>query len=72
MAKKSMIAKNEKRKVIVARYATKRLELKKALVDRLLTSSAKPHASVCRSFRAMLRPCACVVVTQLMAVRVDS
>lgn len=33
MAKKSMIAKNDKRKVIVARYATKRLELKKALID---------------------------------------
>ncbi len=33
MAKKSKIAKNEKRRVIVARYATKRLELKKALVD---------------------------------------
>ncbi|MFT2817459.1 30S ribosomal protein S14 [Leifsonia sp. A12D58] len=33
MAKKSMIAKNDKRKVIVARYAAKRLELKKALVD---------------------------------------
>ncbi|MCU1401874.1 MAG: ribosomal protein, partial [Microbacteriaceae bacterium] len=33
MAKKSKIAANEKRKVIVARYATKRLELKKALVD---------------------------------------
>ena len=33
MAKKSKIAKNEQRKVIVARWATKRLELKKALVD---------------------------------------
>jgi small subunit ribosomal protein S14 len=33
MAKKSMIAKNNQRKVIVERYATKRLELKKALVD---------------------------------------
>ncbi len=33
MAKKSMIAKNEQRKVIVERYAAKRLELKKALVD---------------------------------------
>ena len=33
MAKKSKIARNEQRKVIVARYATKRLELKKALVD---------------------------------------
>ncbi|RFA17458.1 30S ribosomal protein S14 [Subtercola boreus] len=33
MAKTSKIAKNEQRKVIVARWATKRLELKKALVD---------------------------------------
>jgi small subunit ribosomal protein S14 len=33
MAKKSKIAANEQRKIIVARYATKRLELKKALVD---------------------------------------
>ena len=33
MAKKSKIAANEQRKVIVARYATKRLELKKALVS---------------------------------------
>lgn len=33
MAKKSMIAKNNQRKVIVARYAAKRLELKKALID---------------------------------------
>ena len=33
MAKKSKIARNEHRKVVVARYATKRLELKKALVD---------------------------------------
>jgi small subunit ribosomal protein S14 len=33
MAKKSMIAKNNQRKVIVERYAAKRLELKKALVN---------------------------------------
>ena len=33
MAKKSKIARNEQRKVIVERYAVKRLELKKALVD---------------------------------------
>ena len=33
MAKKSKIAKNEQRKVIVERYAAKRLELKKALAD---------------------------------------
>ena len=33
MAKKSMIAKNKQRQQIVARYAEKRAELKKALVD---------------------------------------
>jgi len=33
MAKKSMIAKNNQRAEIVARYAEKRLELKKALID---------------------------------------
>jgi small subunit ribosomal protein S14 len=33
MAKKSMIAKNNQRAEIVARYAEKRLELKKALVN---------------------------------------
>lgn len=33
MAKKSKIARNEQRKVVVERYAAKRLELKKALVS---------------------------------------
>ena len=33
MAKKSKIARNEQRKEIVARYAEKRLELKKTLVN---------------------------------------
>jgi small subunit ribosomal protein S14 len=33
MAKKSKIARNDQRKEIVERYAAKRLELKKALVD---------------------------------------
>ena len=33
MPKKSKIAANEQRKIVVARYATRRLELKKALVD---------------------------------------
>ena len=44
MAKKSMIAKNEQRKVIVARYATKRLELKKALVDPASTDEEREAA----------------------------
>ena len=44
MAKKSMIAKNEQRKVIVERYAAKRLELKKALVDPKSTDEAREAA----------------------------
>ena len=46
MAKKSKIAKNEDRKVIVARYAAKRLELKKALVDPAGTDEAREAARV--------------------------
>ena len=50
MAKKSKIARNEQRKVVVERYAAKRAELKKALVDPTApTSSARPPASACRS-----------------------
>ncbi len=44
MAKKSKIAKNEQRKVIVARYAAKRLELKKALVDPAGTDESRDAA----------------------------
>jgi small subunit ribosomal protein S14 len=33
MAKKSKIARNDQRKIVVERYAAKRLELKKALVN---------------------------------------
>jgi small subunit ribosomal protein S14 len=44
MAKKSMIAKNNKRKVIVERYAVKRLELKKALVDPAGTDESREEA----------------------------
>jgi small subunit ribosomal protein S14 len=46
MAKKSMIAKNEQRKVIVERYAAKRLELKKALVDPNGTDESREAARV--------------------------
>ncbi|GAA4685739.1 30S ribosomal protein S14 [Frondihabitans cladoniiphilus] len=46
MAKKSMVAKNEQRKVIVARYATKRLELKKALIDPNGTDESREAARV--------------------------
>jgi small subunit ribosomal protein S14 len=41
MAKKSKIARNEQRKVIVERYAEKRLELKKTLVDPASTVAQK-------------------------------
>ncbi len=46
MAKKSKIAKNDQRAVIVARYATKRLELKKALVDPASTDAEREAARV--------------------------
>jgi len=44
MAKKSKIARNEQRKVIVDRYATKRLELKKALVSPTSTDEEREAA----------------------------
>jgi len=44
MAKKSKIAKNEQRQIIVARYASKRLELKKALVDPTSTDAQREAA----------------------------
>ncbi len=46
MAKKSKIARNEQRKVIVDRYAAKRLELKKALVDPAGTDASREEARV--------------------------
>ena len=44
MAKKSMIAKNEQRTVIVERYAEKRLALKKALVNPESTDEQREEA----------------------------
>ena len=44
MAKKSKIARNEQREVIVNRYAAKRLELKKALVDPSSTDAEREAA----------------------------
>jgi len=44
MAKKSKIAKNEQRKVIVERYAEQRLALKKALVDPTSTEEQREEA----------------------------
>ncbi|MCB4208504.1 30S ribosomal protein S14 [Arthrobacter sp. UM1] len=44
MAKKSKIARNEQRKAIVERYAAKRAELKKTLVDENATDEAREEA----------------------------
>jgi small subunit ribosomal protein S14 len=44
MAKKSKIARNNQRMVVVARYATKRLELKKALIDPAGTDESREAA----------------------------
>ena len=44
MAKKSKIARNEQRKVIVDRYAAKRAELKKTLIDENATDEAREAA----------------------------
>ncbi|WP_157157648.1 MULTISPECIES: 30S ribosomal protein S14 [unclassified Diaminobutyricimonas] len=46
MAKKSKIARNKQREVIVERYAAKRLELKKALVDPNGTDETREAARV--------------------------
>ncbi|KAB1662400.1 30S ribosomal protein S14 [Pseudoclavibacter chungangensis] len=46
MAKKSKIAKNEQRKAVVARYAERRLELKKALIDPNGTDESREAARV--------------------------
>ena len=46
MAKKSKIARNEQRKVVVERYAAKRAELKKTLVDPNATDEAREAARV--------------------------
>ena len=46
MAKKSKIARNEQRKVVVDRYAARRAELKKTLVDQNATDEAREAARV--------------------------
>ncbi|WP_298229184.1 30S ribosomal protein S14 [Gryllotalpicola sp.] len=46
MAKKSKIAKNNQRAVVVARYAAKRAELKKALVSPTSTDEEREAARV--------------------------
>ena len=44
MAKKSKIAKNEQHREVVARYAAKRAELKKTLVDENASDDAREEA----------------------------
>jgi small subunit ribosomal protein S14 len=44
MAKKSKIARNQQRMIVVERYAAKRLELKKALVDPTSTDEQREAA----------------------------
>jgi small subunit ribosomal protein S14 len=46
MAKKSKIARNQQRQEVVDRYAAKRLELKKALVDPASTDEQREAARV--------------------------
>lgn len=46
MAKKSKIAKNDQRAVVVERYTAKRLELKKALIDPNGTDESREAARV--------------------------
>jgi small subunit ribosomal protein S14 len=46
MAKKSKIARNKQRQEVVDRYAAKRLELKKALVDPTSTDEQREAARV--------------------------
>ncbi|MFT8637863.1 MAG: 30S ribosomal protein S14 [Pseudoclavibacter sp.] len=46
MAKKSMIARNEQRKAIVARYSERRAELKKQLIDPASTDEQREAARV--------------------------
>ncbi|GAA3027368.1 30S ribosomal protein S14 [Microbacterium dextranolyticum] len=46
MAKKSKIARNNQREEVVARYAEKRAELKKTLVDTNATDEAREAARV--------------------------
>lgn len=46
MAKKSKIARNEQRKIVVDRYNAKRLELKKTLVDENASDEAREEARI--------------------------
>ena len=73
MAKKSKIARNEQRKVIVERYAEKRLALKRPwLTPMAVMNRAMQHAWDFRSSPVTLHRCAFVAVTQSMAALVVS
>lgn len=69
MAKKSKIARNEQRKVIVARYAEKRLELKKTLVDENASPEEREAARLgLQKLPATLPPFVFATATRLMVV----
>ena len=69
MAKKSKIARNQQRQVVVDRYAAKRAELKKALVAPTSTDEQREAARVgLQKLPATLRRCACAAATSSMAV----
>ena len=66
MAKKSMIAREEKRARTVAKYAAKRAQLKETINNFTapLTRSVGKRKSSCRSCRAMPAPCVSSVVVR--------
>ena len=70
MAKKSKIARNEQRKVIVARYNEKRLALKKTLIDENATPEEREAARVAlQKLPRNAPPFAFATVTRLTAAR---
>jgi hypothetical protein len=69
MAKKSKIARNEQRKVIVERYAAQRAALKKALVDPAGTDESREAARVgLQKLPRNASPSACAAATPSTAV----
>ena len=68
MAKKSKIARNEQRKVIVARYNEKRIALKKTLIDENATPEEREAARVAlQKLPRNASPFACVTATRSTA-----
>ncbi len=74
MAKKSKIARNEQRKVVVDRYAAKRLRAEEGArrPERHRRVRARPLASACRSSPATRRRCACATATPSTAVPAET